>query len=182
MAWTRPSPPSWARCQNLLYDFNHTRFTELDRRKALLRELFAETKGDFYVEPPLYANWGCNVHIGQDFYANFHLTLVDDADIYFGDFVMVAPMSPCHRGASLAPELREKMLQYNLPVRVGDGYGLAPGPFCCPGKHRGKQRHRRGKRGNPRHSRQRGGGGQPLPGASPHYRTGPAIFPRKYAH
>ena len=36
-----------ARCQNLLYDFNHTRFTELDRRKALLRELFAETKGDF---------------------------------------------------------------------------------------------------------------------------------------
>ena len=45
-----------ARCQNLLYDFNHTRFTELDRRKALLRELFAETTGDFYVEPPLYAN------------------------------------------------------------------------------------------------------------------------------
>ena len=110
-----------ARCQNLLYDFNHTRFTELDRRKALLRELFAETKGDFYVEPPLYANWGCNVHIGRDFYANFHLTLVDDADICFGDFVMVAPNVTIATAAHpIVPELREKMLQYNLPVRVGD--------------------------------------------------------------
>lgn len=173
-----------ARCQNLLYDFNHTRFTELDRRKALLRELFAETKGDFYVEPPLYANWGCNVHIGRDFYANFHLTLVDDADIYFGDFVMVAPNVTIATAAHpIAPELREKMLQYNLP-RAGGGPGMdwRRGHSAARGKHRGKQRHRRGKRGNPRHSRQRGGGGQPLPGVAPHYRTGPAIFPRKYAH
>lgn len=123
-----------ARCQNLLYDFNHTRFTELDRRKALLRELFAETTGDFYVEPPLYANWGCNVHIGRDFYANFHLTLVDDADIYFGDFVMVAPNVTIATAAHpLAPELREKMIQYNLPVRVGDRVWIGAGAILLPG-------------------------------------------------
>lgn len=122
------------RCQNLLYDFNRTRFTELDRRKALLRELFAETTGDFYVEPPLYANWGCNVHIGRDFYANFHLTLVDDADIYFGDFMMVAPHVTIATAAHpIAPGLREKCFNTTCPCGWGIGYGLAPGPFCCPG-------------------------------------------------
>lgn len=123
-----------ARCQDLLYDFNHTRFTQLDRRKALLRELFAETRGDFYVEPPLYANWGCNVHIGEGFYANFHLTLVDDADIYFGDHVMVAPNVTVATAAHpIAPELREKLIQYNLPVHVGNRVWIGAGAVILPG-------------------------------------------------
>lgn len=123
-----------ARCQDLLYDFNHTRFTQLDRRKALLRELFAETRGNFYVEPPLYANWGCNVHIGEGFYANFHLTLVDDADIYFGDHVMVAPNVTVATAAHpIAPELREKLIQYNLPVHVGNRVWIGAGAVILPG-------------------------------------------------
>ena len=110
-----------ARCQDLLYDFNHTRFTELEKRKALLRELFASTDGDFYVEPPLYANWGCNVHIGRNFYANFHLTLVDDADIYFGNDVMVAPNVTIATAAHpIAPELRAKMVQYLSLIHISE--------------------------------------------------------------
>lgn len=74
------------------------------------------------------------MHIGRDFYANFHLTLVDDADIYFGDFVMVAPNVTIATAAHpIAPELREKMLQYNLPVRVGDRVWIGAGAILLPG-------------------------------------------------
>ena len=66
-------------CLEKLYDFNATRPTELEKRDALLREMFAELGEDCYVEPPLYANWGGkHVHFGDRVYANFHLTLVDD--------------------------------------------------------------------------------------------------------
>ena len=41
-----------------LYDFNHTRPTEADKREALLKELFAEIGDGCYIEPPLHANWG----------------------------------------------------------------------------------------------------------------------------
>ena len=43
---------------NRLYDFNHTRPTEFDKRKMLLKELFADIGKGCYVEPPLHANWG----------------------------------------------------------------------------------------------------------------------------
>ena len=66
-----------------LYDFNMTRPSELAKRQALLKEMFAEIGEDCYVEPPLYSNFGGgHVHFGRNIYANFHLTLVDDTHIY----------------------------------------------------------------------------------------------------
>lgn len=78
-------------CLEKLYDFNQTRPSEADKRAALLKELFAEVGEGCYVEPPLHANWGCNTHFGHHVYANFNLTLVDDTDIFVGDYVMFGP-------------------------------------------------------------------------------------------
>lgn len=65
-----------------LYDYNQTRPTELDKREALLKELFAEIGEGCYIEPPFHANWGGHhVHFGKNVYANFNLTLVDDTHI-----------------------------------------------------------------------------------------------------
>ena len=60
-----------------LYDFNATRPTELDKREALLKEMFAEIGENCYIEPPFHANWGGHhVHFGNNVYANFNLTNV----------------------------------------------------------------------------------------------------------
>lgn len=73
-----------------LYDFNMTRPTQLDKRKEMLKEMFAEIGEDFYIEPPLHANMaGAYVHFGKNIYANFNLTLVDDSHIYVGDYTMI---------------------------------------------------------------------------------------------
>lgn len=124
----------WMRCKELLYEFNHSRPSELQRRTELLRSVFAETKGDFYVEPPLHANWGCHTHIGRNFYANFNLTLVDDTDIYIGDCVMLAPNVVLTAGTHpISPELREQAYQYNLPIHIGDRVWLGAGVIVLPG-------------------------------------------------
>lgn len=128
-----------AYCKELLYDFNHSRPAELEKRNEIIRKVFAETKGDFYIEPPLNANWGCNTHIGKDFYANFNLTLVDDADIYIGDHVMIAPNVVIATGTHpVCPELREQVYQYNLPVTIGDNVWLGAGSIILPGVTIGK--------------------------------------------
>ena len=75
-----------------LYDFNMTRPTQLDKRKEMLKEMFAEIVEDCYIEPPLHANMaGAYVHFGKNVYANFNLTLVDDGHIYVGDYTMIGP-------------------------------------------------------------------------------------------
>ena len=47
-----------------LYDFNMTRPTELDKREAMLKEMFAEIGENCYIEPPFHSNWGLSlIHI-----------------------------------------------------------------------------------------------------------------------
>lgn len=123
-----------SRCKELLYDFNHSRPSELEKRNEIIRSVFAQTGADFYIEPPLHANWGCHTHIGKDFYANFNLTLVDDTDIYIGDHVMIAPNVVIATGTHpVCPELREQVYQYNLPVRIGDNVWIGAGAIILPG-------------------------------------------------
>ena len=123
-----------AECKELLYDFNHARPSEEAKKEALLRRLFASTGAHYYVEPPLHANWGCNTHIGENFYSNFNLTLVDDADIYIGDNVMIAPNVVLTTGAHpICPELRAKGYQYNKSIHIGHGVWLGAGVIVLPG-------------------------------------------------
>ena len=68
-------------CKELIHDFNMSRPSEVEYRDKIIRKVFAEVGNNCYIEPPFHANWGCNMHVGNNFYSNFNLTVVDDADI-----------------------------------------------------------------------------------------------------
>ena len=118
-----------------LYDFNHTRPTELDRRAKMLSEMFCEIGEGCYIEPPLHSNWGGrHCHLGKNVYANFNLTLVDDTHIYIGDYTMLGPnVVIATAGHPILPELREMGYQYNAPVKIGKNCWLGAGVIVLPG-------------------------------------------------
>lgn len=126
-------------CLDRLYDYNHTRPTQGEKRAALLREMFAEIGDGCYIEPPLHANWGGrHVHFGKHVYANFHLTLVDDTDIYVGDDTMFGPnVTVATAGHPILPALREQVYQYNMPVVIGRNCWIGAGAILLPGVHIG---------------------------------------------
>ena len=117
-----------------LYDFNQTRPSEMPKRMALLKEILAEVGENCYVEPPLHANWGCHTHFGNNVYANFNLTLVDDTDIYVGDGVLFGPnVGVAGAGHPVDPDLRRKVAQFNLPVHIGNNVWIGAGAIILPG-------------------------------------------------
>lgn len=123
------------KCLDKLYDFNATRPVELEKREALLKEMFAEVGENCYIEPPLHSNWGGkHVHLGKNVYFNFNATLVDDSHIYIGDYTMLGPnVVIATAGHPILPELREKALQFNLPVHIGKNCWLGAGVIVLPG-------------------------------------------------
>ncbi len=123
------------KCLDRLYDFNQTRPTELDKREKMLKEMFAEIGERCYIEPPLRTNFGGkHVHFGNDVYANFNLTLVDDTHIYVGDNTMFAPNVIVATAAHpILPELRTQGLQYNMPVHIGKNCWIGAGAIILPG-------------------------------------------------
>ena len=122
-------------CLEKLYDYNATRPSEGEKREALLKEMFAEIGEGCYIEPPLHANWaGAHVHFGDNVYANFNLTLVDDTDIYVGDKVMFGPnVTVATAGHPIDPELRYQAMQYNIPVHIGENVWIGANSVVLPG-------------------------------------------------
>ncbi len=123
------------KCLEMLYDFNMTRPSELEKRESMLKKMFAEIGSNCYIEPPFHANWGGrHVHFGNLVYANFNLTMVDDTHIYVGDYTMFGPnVTVATAGHPIMPELREKAYQYNFPVRIGRNCWIGAGALIMPG-------------------------------------------------
>ena len=123
------------KCLDRLYDFNMTRPTELEKRTEMLKEMFAEVGENCYIEPPFHSNWGGkNVHLGKNVYFNFNATMVDDTHIYIGDCTMLGPnVVIATAGHPILPELREKALQFNMPVHIGRNCWLGAGVIVLPG-------------------------------------------------
>lgn len=121
-------------CLDKLYDFNHTRPTEVARRQELMTELFAEVGENCYIEPPLHANWAKHTHLGKNVYANFNLTLVDDTHIYIGDHVMIGPnVTLATAGHPVDPEYRRKVAQFNIPIHIENNVWIGANSVVLPG-------------------------------------------------
>ena len=122
-------------CLKKLYDFNQTSPLELDKRNLLLKEMFAEIGDNCYIEPPFHSNWGGkHVHFGNNVYANFNLTLVDDTHIYIGDNTMIGPnVTLATAGHPILPELRLKGYQFNMPIHIGKNCWLGTGVIVLSG-------------------------------------------------
>lgn len=122
------------RCLDILYDFNQTRPSETEKRKEIMKKLFAEVGECCYIEPPLHTNWGKHVHMGKNVYANFNLTLVDDTHIYIGDYVMFGPnVTVATATHPIEPNLRRQQAEFNVPVHIGDNVWIGAGAVILPG-------------------------------------------------
>lgn len=135
----QPSDPSIMEEQlvyaELLMEYNTVPHSKMERREALLKQMFAEIGDGCYVETPFYANWGGHhVHFGKNVYANSGLTLVDDTHIYVGDCTMFGPhVTIATAGHPIDPTLRQRGLQYNMQVHIGKNCWLGAGVIVLPG-------------------------------------------------
>lgn len=122
-------------CQEKMYDFNATRPSEGKKRELAMKAMLGSCGEGCYIEPPFRANWGGkHVHFGNNVYANFNLTCVDDGNIYIGDKVMFGPnVTIATANHPVQPELRARALQYNRDVHIGNNVWIGANTAIVPG-------------------------------------------------
>lgn len=121
-------------CKELCYEMNHLRPSQIAEREAIIRRLFGKTKDRFLIEQPFYCDYGYNIEIGEDFYANMNCVILDEAKVIFGDHVFIAPSCGFYTaGHPLNMEQRIQGLEYARPIRVGNNVWIGAQVCVLPG-------------------------------------------------
>lgn len=123
-----------AYCKAICYEYNQLHPAKIEERTALIQKLFGKTGGSFLIEPPFICDYGYNIEIGSNFYANHNCIILDGAKVVFGDNVMIAPNCSFYTaGHPLDVERHNAGLEYAYPVKVGSNVWIGGNVSVLPG-------------------------------------------------
>ena len=121
-------------CKEILYDYNNLRPKELEKRKEIIRKLFRKTGEEFQIESPFFCDYGFNIIIGENFYANHNLVILDGAEVIFGDNVFIGPNVGIYTaGHPIDVELRNNGIEYAKTIKIGNNVWIGGNVCIMPG-------------------------------------------------
>lgn len=121
-------------CKDKCFEYNQILPSQTEKRQKLLKELFGKTKGDFLIQSPFWCDYGYNIEIGENFYANHGCVILDGAKVVFGDNVFIAPNCGFYTaGHPVDTTRRNKGLEYAYPITVGNNVWIGGGVNVMPG-------------------------------------------------
>lgn len=122
------------KAKELCYDFNQLRPSNEKEQKKILKQLLGKTKGEFSIVAPFWCDYGYNIEIGENFFANHNTVILDGAKVTFGDNVFIAPDCGFYTaGHPIDHERRNKGLEYAYPITVGNNVWIGAGVQVMPG-------------------------------------------------
>ena len=100
--------------KELCWEYNQLRPSNEEGQRAVLKKLLGKTGENFYITAPFWCDYGYNIELGENFYANHNLVILDCAKVKFGDNVFVAPDCGFHT-AGHPIDFERRTLLLDLP-------------------------------------------------------------------
>ncbi|RSD26650.1 maltose acetyltransferase domain-containing protein [Mesobacillus subterraneus] len=114
--------------------YNQTVETDYVHRISILKELLGSTENQFYIEPTFRCDYGYNIHIGENFYANFDCVILDVCEVRIGKNCFMAPGVHIYTATHpLHPIERISGVEYGKPVTIGDNCWIGGRAVINPG-------------------------------------------------
>lgn len=122
------------RAKEMLFDYNSLRPSQKEERGQLLKDLLGKAGKNPIVEPPFACDYGYNIEVGDNFYANVYCVILDGAKVCIGDNVFIAPHVGIYTaGHPLDVEQRNCGLEYARPITIGNNVWIGAGVSILPG-------------------------------------------------
>ena len=123
-----------AACKDLCWAYNQLKPSDTDERTRAIKRILGKTGNRICVQSAFWCDFGRNIEVGEDFYANHGLTILDGAKVVFGAHVFVGPDCGFYTaGHPLDVERRNLGLEYALPIHVGSNVWIGGHVTVCPG-------------------------------------------------
>ncbi len=122
------------RCKDICFEFNQIKPSAHEERITILKELFGSVKSIMAVQSPFWCDFGYNIEVGENFYANHGLTILDGAKVVFGDNIYIGPNCGFYTaGHPLDKDERSQGLEYAYPINVGNDVWFGAGVHVLAG-------------------------------------------------
>ena len=90
--------------------------------------MLGKTGDKFLIEPNFFCDYGFNIEIGENFYSNHNLVILDPAKVTFGDNVFIGPNCGFYTAEHPINSIeRNKGLEYAKPITVGNNVWFGGG-------------------------------------------------------
>lgn len=124
-------------CRKILQKLNFMDRSDFKGIQEIVKELFGKSE-DAFLNPPFYCDYGKNIEVGKNFFANYNCTILDVAKVKIGDNCQIAPnVSIYTAGHPIHPVSRNSGYEYGKEVVIGDNVWLGGNTVICPGVHIG---------------------------------------------
>ena len=121
-------------CRQKCQEYNLIPVSLLNEKELFIKQLFAKVGTNPIIEQPFQCDYGYNIEVGNNFYSNVNLVILDGAKVTFGDNVFIAPNCGLYTaGHPLDAERRNEGLEYALPIVVGNNVWIGAGVSVLPG-------------------------------------------------
>jgi len=121
-------------CKLLCQEYNNLKYDNYEKRAEIIRKILGKTKEKFFIEQPFMCDYGCNIEIGENFYSNHNLIILDPAKVIFGDNVFIGPNCGFYTAEHPVDyQTRNKGLEFAKPVVVGNNVWIGGGVTVTSG-------------------------------------------------
>ena len=121
-------------CKDLCLEYNGLKNSDTEGRKRLIKKILGTTKENVCIESSFWCDYGYNIEVGENFYSNHNLVILDCAKVIFGDNVFIGPNCSFYTaGHPLDVKQRNAGLEYAHPITVGDNVWLGGNVIVLPG-------------------------------------------------
>lgn len=122
------------RAKDACFAYNQTLPSDKDTRSKMIKELLGKTGKRFCIESPFHCDYGYNIEIGEDFFSNYNLIILDCGKVTFGDHVFIGPDCGFHTPTHpIDAESRNAGWEQDKPITVGSDVWFGAGVQVLPG-------------------------------------------------
>lgn len=108
-------------CKAKCFEYNNLNPAKIKERETLIKQILGKTGENILIEQPFICDYGAHIEVGENFYSNHNMLILDSAKVTFGKNVFVGPncgfYTPQH---PLDAKNRNKGFEYAFPIKVGD--------------------------------------------------------------
>ena len=117
-----------------IYQYNLLAPDAVEEQEQLIKKILGKTGRHVHIEAPFHCDYGYNIEVGENFFANYNLTVLDVGLVRIGNNVQIAPnVSIYTAGHPVHPESRNSGYEYGIAITIGDNVWIGGNAVIMPG-------------------------------------------------